>query len=88
MLVKATTRFERDYARRLAGTLLAAEFAGLLDLLLAGRPLPPRHRDHPLHGAWRNHRDFHLRGDMVVIYRREPGVLVLVRAGTHSDLFG
>jgi len=56
--------------------------------LLNAIPLPPQYRDHMLHGKWKEHRDFHVQGDWVVIYRIEDDdALVLVRTGAHSDLF-
>ena len=59
-----------------------------LSILLEGLPLPPQYKDHPLKGDWKEHREFHLQGDWVVIYRVENhNTLVLVRTGTHSDLF-
>ena len=59
-----------------------------LSILLEGLPLPPQYKDHPLKGNWKEHREFHLQRDWVVIYRIENhDTLVLVRTGTHSDLF-
>ncbi|MGH8118446.1 MAG: type II toxin-antitoxin system YafQ family toxin [Rhodanobacteraceae bacterium] len=44
-------------------------------------------RDHALSGRWKNHRDCHVRPDLVRVYRK-PGddVLQLVRLGSHSEL--
>jgi len=55
---------------------------------LAGdRPLAPRHRDHALGGQWKDHRNCHVRPDLVLIYRKPgPGHLDLVRLGSHSEL--
>ena len=86
--LEPTTRFARDYARRIQGTPLETEFAVLASLLQAGQPLPPRYRDHPLKGNWIGHRDRHLRGDMVAIYQVLGQSVVLRRIGTHTDLFG
>jgi mRNA interferase YafQ len=55
--------------------------------LLAGTTLPARYFDHALSGEWKDHRDCHLKPDLVLIYRRnEDGTLVLVRLGSHSEL--
>ena len=83
-----TNRFKKDFQRRIAGTAVEAEFAALLELLAGFDPLPAQFDDHPLRGAWQGCRDCHLRGDMVVIYRRTPTRIVLYRVGTHRDLFG
>ena len=56
-------------------------------LLLDGRPLPSRYKDHALAGDWSHHRDCHIEPDWLLIYKVEGDDLHLVRTGTHSDLF-
>ena len=50
-------------------------------------PLEPKHHDHALSGEWAHHRECHLRPDWLLIYKLEPGRLVLIRTGSHSALF-
>ena len=51
------------------------------------QPLEPRYRDHALSGDWKDHRDCHLKPDLVLIYRKpDDEVLQLVRLGSHSKL--
>ena len=88
MDIKLTARFERDFAKRIAGTPLDAEFEDLLGLLVSGAELPKKYRDHPLKGDRYGVRDCHLRADMVLLYSRSDKLLKLVRIGTHADLFG
>ena len=70
--IERTTRFRRDF-RRVAkgrhGDLLEAALTEVLDDLLHDRPPPLRLRDHALTGNWTDHRDCHLRPDLVLIYR-------------------
>ena len=49
--------------------------------------LPPEAKDHPLLGEWKDFREFHLGGDLLVIYRIEGEELTLVRIGSHNQLF-
>lgn len=57
-------------------------------LLIAGdAPLGPEWLDHSLKGGWADHRECHIGGDFLLIYRPEGNALMFVRAGTHSDLF-
>ena len=57
-------------------------------LLLNGQALPPKYKDHILRGKWSGHREFHVEPDWLVIYMVEnKTVLVLVRTGTHTELF-
>ncbi len=58
-----------------------------VNLLAADTPLPRRYFDHPLSGEWRDHRDCHIRPDLVLIYRKpDEETLELVRPGSHSEL--
>jgi len=59
----------------------------VVDMLAADKPLPRRNFDHPLTGDWSDHRDCHIRPDLVLIYRKpDDASLDLVRLGSHSEL--
>jgi mRNA interferase YafQ len=58
-----------------------------LSLILKDEPLPPQALDHALTGEYKNFREFHLGGDMLIIYTVKDDVLYLQRMGTHSQLF-
>lgn len=59
----------------------------VLDLLQNGIPLPPKYKDHPLIGEYKDFRDCHIEPDWILIYRTDEQFLYLARTGTHSDLF-
>jgi mRNA interferase YafQ len=88
--VRYTNRFKRDYRREKSGRhgkQLDALFLEIVDLLAADQPLPRRAFDHPLTGDWHDHRDSHVRPDLVLIDRKpDPETLDLVRLGSHSEL--
>ncbi len=61
-------------------------------LLIANdAPLGVEWLDHPLKGAWSTHRECHIGGDFLLIYKIDDDVklelIVFVRAGTHAELF-
>jgi mRNA interferase YafQ len=59
----------------------------VVNLLAANTLLPYRNLDHPLSGDWFDHRDCHIKPDLVLIYRKtDDGYLDLVRLGSHSEL--
>ena len=64
----------------------------MLLLLANENPLGPEWLDHPLKGDWEGHRECHVGGDFLLAYTLDgngkAGLVVFVRAGTHSDLFG
>ena len=43
--------------------------------------------DAPLGPEWLDHRECHIGGDFLLIYRLEGSAIIFVRAGTHSELF-
>jgi mRNA interferase YafQ len=49
--------------------------------------LEPPHRDHPLKGEWKGHRECHLTPDWLLIYRIHGDEITFERTGSHSDLF-
>ena len=59
----------------------------MLMLIENGEPPGAEWRDHSLQGQWVNHRECHVGGDFLLIYRVDEQTLVFVRAGTHSELF-
>ena len=55
--------------------------------LIEGKPLPPEALDHPLKGEYKDCREFHISGDLLVIYMITDETLNLIRIGSHSQLF-
>ncbi len=88
--IRYSNRFKRDYKRERAGRhsrTLDTELAEIVRLLMADVPLPRRNFDHPLSGEWHDHRDCHVRPDLILIYRKPDNeTLELVRLGSHSEL--
>lgn len=58
-----------------------------LILILSDEALPPQARDHDLLGDYKGFREFHLGGDMLIIYTVRDDIVYLQRMGTHSQLF-
>jgi mRNA interferase YafQ len=63
------------------------ELQKIIELLVHQRNLPMKHRDHNLTGNWINHRECHVRNDLLLIYKVEDDILFLIRFGSHSELF-
>jgi len=85
-----TTRFNRDYKRECKGRYrftLEADLRPIIAALLADQPLPASCRDHPLQGSWADHRDCHIKPDLVLIYQKiGTDLLRLVRLGSRAEL--
>ncbi len=88
--IRYTNRFKRDYKREKAGphgTTLDIDLLRVVNLLAGDMPLPRQNFDHPLAGEWADHRDCHIKPDLVLIYSKpDDDHLDLVRLGSHSEL--
>jgi mRNA interferase YafQ len=88
--IERTSQFKKDYKRESKGfhrKTLDQALVVLIKQLIANRPLPARYRDHPLAGNWSDHRDCHIKPDLLLIYRLpDADTLQLVRLGSHSEL--
>lgn len=90
--IERTTAFRRDFKREKKGQhrrdvdSLISEMAALL---IEDIPLPEKHRDHGLGGVRQDHRECHLKPDLLLICRKPDAVVLqLVRMGSHSEIFG
>lgn len=58
-----------------------------ISLLLNNEELPQEAKDHFLTGQGKDTKEFHISGDLLVIYMIHDNILQLLRIGTHSQLF-
>ena len=88
--IEQTGQFRRDYKREAKGLhrqTLESDFVAVVTALASDQTLAEKHRDHALTGEWKDHRDCHLKPDLVLIYRKpDDDALQLVRLGSHSEL--
>jgi mRNA interferase YafQ len=61
----------------------------VIELLASGKRLPIEYLDHKLQGEFKDYRECHIQGDLLLVYRiiKNELVLVLINIGTHSELF-
>ncbi len=55
--------------------------------LQEGGELPKEAYNHPLVGNWKDFREFHLSGDLILVYKIDKEYLTLVRIGSHAKIF-
>ncbi|HPX60297.1 MAG TPA: type II toxin-antitoxin system YafQ family toxin [Deltaproteobacteria bacterium] len=88
--IRFTGRFKRDYKREKSGRhakTLDAVLMHVVNQLAADSPLPRSNFDHPLSSDWADHRDCHIKPDLILIYRKpDDENLDLIRLGSHSEL--
>jgi mRNA interferase YafQ len=87
LTLKRHKQFKKDLKKVNLTDKQFEKFIKYISLLLEEKSLPPEAKDHPLVGEWKDFREFHLGGDLLVIYKIEGKSLILVRIGTHNQLF-
>jgi mRNA interferase YafQ len=88
--IEWTGQFKRDFKREGKGqcrAILDDELFSVIERLARNQPLENRYHDHPLSGNWKDHRNCHIKPDLVLIYQKpDHKTIRLVRLGSHSEL--
>lgn len=80
-------RFDKDLEKiKKRGKDMQKLFA-VVSLLVKGKTLPPKNRNHKLLGRFKDYWECHIEPDWLLIYKKTTTSIALVRTGTHSDLF-
>ena len=87
MIVAQTGQFKKDVERQRKRGKDLEKLMEVIEKLIAGGPLPPKLREHPLTGNWDGWRDCHVEPDWLLIYKLTSDRLILGRTGSHADLF-
>ena len=86
--LRTTTAFERDLRRVDKQGKDLDKLETVVNILQAREQLPARCRPHPLRGIWVGHCDCHVEPDWLLLYKVTDEALILVRTGSHAELFG
>jgi mRNA interferase YafQ len=85
--IRRTSRFKRDVRRMQQRGKELDQLKRVLETLVAGDPLAASYRDHVLVGQYKGTRECHIEPDWLLIYELAETEIVLIRTGSHSDLF-
>lgn len=87
--LKVHKQFLKDFKKANLNQTNTEKLFTYISLLLHGKNLPAEARDHNLIGEWQDVKEFHISGDLLVIYRKDENLkeIQLLRIGTHSQLF-
>jgi mRNA interferase YafQ len=90
--LKETSQFKKDKKRiKGSGRYDWNKLLEVVKCLMQDEPLQPKHRDHDLSGEYAGVRECHISPDWLLIYDKtgdvDSGELVLIRTGSHSELF-
>lgn len=68
--IECATVFRKELKKLKAHPDLDELLEAVLELLVVGKPLPVKNRDHPLTDSYKGFRDCHIKPDVVLIYSR------------------
>jgi len=85
--IKTTEQFEADFKRMLLSGHDQDLIWAVVALLANQEEIPEEFRDHELGGEWAGVRDIHVEADWLLLYQVSRQDLILIRTGTHDDLF-
>jgi mRNA interferase YafQ len=82
------SRFKKDYKKLKSSQKDLLKLKNVVSDLASGGSLQAKFQDHPLIGTFKDHRECHIAPDWLLIYKVTETELILVRTGSHSELFG
>jgi len=85
--IVAKTKFHRDVKRMRKRGKNIKKLESIIETLRDGKVLAVKHRQHWLTGEWEGCLECHIEPDWIMIYTLHAHALILIRTGTHSDLF-
>lgn len=85
--VTPTNQFKKDLRRYANKQKIVNDLMSIIKMLQAEETLPAKYSDHKLKGQYSSCRDCHIRPDAVLIYESNETEIILVRFGSHAELY-
>ena len=85
--IRRTSLFKKDVKRMKRRGKDFAKFKTVIEKLVSRQHLEPHFQDHELIGQYKGTRECHIEPDWLLIYVRTEQDIILVRTGTHVELF-
>ncbi|GHV84611.1 hypothetical protein AGMMS50230_02190 [Spirochaetia bacterium] len=84
-----TNSFKQEYTLAKKRGKNLDKLIEIMGLIIREAPLPPRCRNHPLHGNWAGFSECHIEGDWLLVYRIDEANrrVYFSHIGSHSDIF-
>lgn len=85
--LETSSRFDKQYKK------ISASDRALVDeviaILLQGKPLDKKYKNHNLKGRFHNYQECHVKPDLLLIYKynHDECVVICICIGSHSNLF-
>jgi mRNA interferase YafQ len=86
--VKRHKQFIKDLRKSKLSDQHFSKYIIYLSKIIQKEKLPPEALDHPLKGDYKDCREFHISGDVLIIYTIDNDILKLIRMGLITVTFG
>jgi mRNA interferase YafQ len=81
-------RFREDLKQQTRRGKDIEDLIAVIELLAEDGTLPDTYRPHKLTGEWKGLWECHIEADWLLIYEVTATEVLLIRTGSHADLFG
>jgi mRNA interferase YafQ len=87
--IEYSGKFKKDYKLALKRGNNELLIKNIITLVATKQSLPAKHKPHKLTGNYKDFWECHIQPDWLLIWqiKEETNTLILVRTGTHADLF-
>jgi mRNA interferase YafQ len=87
--ITKTTQLKKDFKLICKRNYELSKLEIVLKLLISGKPLPEKYKEHPLKNVRENLIDCHITSYWILLFKRDihEKLITLIRTGTHSDIF-
>ncbi|GAA8559029.1 type II toxin-antitoxin system mRNA interferase toxin, HP0892 family [Helicobacter pylori] len=86
-MVETSKKFDKDLKILVKNGFDLKLLYKVVENLAKEQPLDPKYKDHPLKGTLKDFRECHIKADILLVYLVKDDKLILVRLGSHSELF-
>ncbi len=81
------SQFKKDFKNTKKRRKNLDKLAHIITELQHGKQLPPKNKNHKLKGKYIDYWECHIESDWLLIYKLTSLELILIRTGSHSELF-
>ncbi|GAA7222794.1 type II toxin-antitoxin system mRNA interferase toxin, HP0892 family [Helicobacter pylori] len=86
-MIETSKKFDKDLKILVKNGFDLKLLYKVVENLAKEQPLDPKYKDHPLKGTLKDFRECHIKSDILLVYLVRDDELILVRLGSHSELF-
>ncbi|WP_212888358.1 HP0892 family type II toxin-antitoxin system mRNA interferase toxin [Helicobacter pylori] len=87
LMIGTSKKFDKDLKILVKNGFDLKLLYKVVENLAKEQPLDPKYKDHPLKGTLKDFRECHIKADILLVYLVRGDELILVRLGSHSELF-